>query len=86
MDRKIPELRESDHPEDQAESADNQSAHQQCASVDALKFDRRQVRQDKIRLRWYKLSSEVGNREWVNALAARNPPPLAFMGGGCIAG
>jgi hypothetical protein len=39
-------------------------------------------RQDKIRLRWYKLSSEVGNREWVRALATRNPPPLAFMGGG----
>ena len=39
-------------------------------------------RQDKIRLRWYKLSSEVGNQDWVNALANRNPPPLAFMGGG----
>jgi hypothetical protein len=39
-------------------------------------------RQEKIRLRWYKLSSEVGNREWVNALAERNPAPLAFMGGG----
>jgi len=39
-------------------------------------------RQDKIRLRWYKLSSEVGNQEWVDALASRNPAPLAFMGGG----
>ena len=28
------------------------------------------------------LSSEVGNRDWVTALAAREPPPLAFMGGG----
>jgi hypothetical protein len=39
-------------------------------------------RPGKLRLRWYKLSSEVGNREWVDALAARNPPPIAFMGGG----
>ena len=39
-------------------------------------------RHDKLRIRWYKLSSEVGNRDWVNALAERNPPPLAFMGGG----
>jgi hypothetical protein len=39
-------------------------------------------RPGKLRFRWYKLSSEVGNREWVAALAAREPPPLAFMGGG----
>jgi hypothetical protein len=39
-------------------------------------------RKDKIRIRWYKLSSEVGNREWVQALAQRDPAPLAFMGGG----
>ncbi len=39
-------------------------------------------RPGKLRLRWYKLSSEVGNREWVKALAERDPPPLAFMGGG----
>jgi hypothetical protein len=38
-------------------------------------------RPEKFRLRWYKLSSEVGNREWVNALAERNPPPIAYMGG-----
>jgi hypothetical protein len=38
-------------------------------------------RSDKLRIRWYKLSSEVNNRDWVKALAARNPPPLAFMGG-----
>ena len=38
-------------------------------------------RQDKIRLRWYKLSSDVDNRQWVNALARRDPPPLVFMGG-----
>ncbi|MSR55091.1 MAG: hypothetical protein EXS09_17650, partial [Gemmataceae bacterium] len=38
-------------------------------------------RPDKLRVRWYKLSSEVGNRDWVKALAARRPAPLAFMGG-----
>ena len=38
-------------------------------------------RPDKLRIRWYKLSGEVGNREWVSALAGRDPPPIAFMGG-----
>ena len=39
-------------------------------------------RPGRLRFRWYKLSSEVGNRDWVAALAARQPPPIAFMGGG----
>mgnify|MGYP000369974843 CR=1 FL=1 len=39
-------------------------------------------RPDKLRVRWYKLSSEVGNRDWVKALAERRPAPIAFMGGG----
>lgn len=39
-------------------------------------------RSDKLRIRWYKLSSEVNTRDWVRALAQRNPAPLAFMGGG----
>lgn len=38
-------------------------------------------RADKLRIRWYKLSSEVNTRDWVKALAVRNPAPLAFMGG-----
>ncbi len=38
-------------------------------------------RPDRLRIRWYKLSGEVGNREWVTALAARTPAPIAFMGG-----
>jgi hypothetical protein len=39
-------------------------------------------RTDKLRLRWYKLSSEVNNQAWVNALANRQNSPLVFMGGG----
>ena len=39
-------------------------------------------RTDKLRIRWYKLSSEVNTRDWVKALSVRNPAPLAFMGGG----
>lgn len=35
----------------------------------------------KLHFRWYKLSSEVGHRDWVAALSRRDPPPLAFMGG-----
>jgi hypothetical protein len=38
-------------------------------------------RSDKLHIRWYKLSSEVNTRDWVRALANRNPAPLAFMGG-----
>jgi hypothetical protein len=38
-------------------------------------------RADRLRIRWYKLSSEVNTRDWVRALSARNPAPLAFMGG-----
>jgi hypothetical protein len=32
--------------------------------------------------RWYKLTGDAGTREWVQALANRNPPPLAIIGGG----
>jgi len=38
-------------------------------------------RADKLRIRWYKLSSEVNTKDWVRALSDRNPAPLAFMGG-----
>ncbi|WP_020471175.1 hypothetical protein [Zavarzinella formosa] len=37
---------------------------------------------NRIRIRWYKISSEVSTREWVAKLAERDPPPLAFIGGG----
>src|SRR5262249_42563068 len=37
-------------------------------------------RADKLRIRWYKLSSDVNTRDWVRALSKRNPAPLAFMG------
>ncbi len=39
-------------------------------------------RPNRIRIRWYKLSGEVGTREWVSRLAERDPPPVAFVGGG----
>jgi hypothetical protein len=32
--------------------------------------------------RWYKLTGDLGAREWVSALAARQPAPLAIIGGG----
>ena len=31
-------------------------------------------------LRWYKLSSEIGSRVWLQKLSARKPPPLAIIG------
>ena len=37
--------------------------------------------ENRIRIRWYKLSGEVGTREWVSRLADREPPPVAFVGG-----
>jgi hypothetical protein len=32
--------------------------------------------------RWYKLTGDLGPRQWVQALAGRFPPPLAIIGGG----
>lgn len=36
----------------------------------------------RLRVRWYKLTSEMGLGQWVRALAERDPPPLAIIGGG----
>lgn len=36
----------------------------------------------KLHIRWYKQSSVAKVGDWVNALAERDPPPLAVMGGG----
>jgi hypothetical protein len=36
----------------------------------------------KIRVRWYKLTSEISTSQIVGALAERDPPPLALVGGG----
>jgi len=36
----------------------------------------------KLRFRWYKQSNETGARQWIDALANRDPPPLAIIGGG----
>jgi hypothetical protein len=32
--------------------------------------------------RWYKLTGDLGTRQWVQALGQRQPPPLAIIGGG----
>jgi hypothetical protein len=34
-----------------------------------------------LRIRWYKVTDEATQEAWVNALATRNPPPLAILGG-----
>ncbi|MCE9531457.1 MAG: hypothetical protein K8T89_10105 [Planctomycetes bacterium] len=39
-------------------------------------------RPGKMRIRWYKQTSEMNSRQWIDALAERNPPPLAIIGGG----
>ncbi|HTK78494.1 MAG TPA: hypothetical protein VL371_24760 [Gemmataceae bacterium] len=36
----------------------------------------------RLRIRWYKLTSETPSARWVRTLARRDPPPLAFIGGG----
>jgi len=36
-------------------------------------------------IRWYKLQSEVPTATWVKALAQRDPPPVAIIGGGTTA-
>jgi hypothetical protein len=59
---------------------DSQAFPDQTATVPEVVL-RAPGRKDKLRLRWYKLSGEVGHGEWVNALARREPPPIAFMGG-----
>jgi hypothetical protein len=50
VDRQVPELRERREPEQQAERADHQTAHQQRGAVDALKVDARQIGQNEARL------------------------------------
>ena len=35
-----------------------------------------------VRIRWYKLQNQVTTADWVRALAARTPAPLAVIGGG----
>lgn len=34
-----------------------------------------------LRVRWYKLTSDTSNEDWVAALARRNVPPLVIIGG-----
>lgn len=39
-------------------------------------------RTGRLRVRWYKISSYAKSGQWVRALAARDPAPLAIIGGG----
>ncbi len=39
-------------------------------------------RPGKLRFRWYKQTNETSTKQWLDALAERNPPPLAIIGGG----
>jgi len=41
-----------------------------------------QGRSGKLRIRWYKLAGDATTSQWVSALAERDPPPLAVIGGG----
>jgi len=39
-------------------------------------------RPGRLRIRWYKQTNESNAGQWINALAEREPPPLAIIGGG----
>jgi len=39
-------------------------------------------REGRLRVRWYKIRSDVTAADWIHALASRSPPPLAVVGGG----
>ena len=39
-------------------------------------------REAKLRIRWYKLQSDIAAADWVRSLAQRDRPPLAIIGGG----
>ncbi len=39
-------------------------------------------RKSRLWFRWYKLTGDLGHRQWIAALAQRQTPPLAIMGGG----
>ncbi len=39
-------------------------------------------RDGQLRIRWYKLQNDIGAADWVRALAERDRPPLAIIGGG----
>jgi len=41
-----------------------------------------QGRTGKLHIRWYKIRSDVTAADWIRALAARDPAPLAIIGGG----
>jgi hypothetical protein len=42
---------------------------------------RRKGYEGSLRIRWYKVTDEATQEAWVSALARRDPPPLAILGG-----
>jgi hypothetical protein len=53
---------------------------QQTTAVPELVFSFHRT-PSRLHLRWYKLTSGLKTRDWVEALAGRTPPPLAIIGG-----
>lgn len=53
----------------------------QTADIPELAISIRSNRQ-RLWFRWYKLTGDLGHRQWVQAFARRQPAPLAIIGGG----
>jgi hypothetical protein len=53
----------------------------QTTAVPELAVAARGVRA-RLWFRWYKLTADIDTGQWVQALARRDPPPLAIIGGG----
>jgi hypothetical protein len=60
---------------------DSQAFPEMTAGVPEVVLSWHGIR-EKLRIRWYKQSSQAGIADWVHSLAQRNPPPLAIIGGG----
>lgn len=67
--------------ENDLEIDDSQAFPEMTASTPEVVVSRRGV-PGRLRIRWYKQSGQAGIADWVRALAEREPPPLAIVGGG----
>src|SRR5579871_2649693 len=59
---------------------DHHAFPEQSAAVPEVAF--RFPGTGRLRVRWYKMTSEAGTDKWINELAQREPAPLAIIGGG----